>query len=154
MPSILDRFPRDTVLLGSSILLAFGCGALGGLTCSLAYGAESHPVLVVHASGAVVPTVTLDGLRDGALRGNAVGVRVYARDEEVTVAPDGSFAAVHPAFRIEEVSVRVPEGMAFVASKKGKKYYNVDSASGEKIAPQNRVYFRDSASAEAAGFSR
>jgi hypothetical protein len=52
------------------------------------------------------------------------------------------------------VTVPVPPGMRFVASKKGKKYHAVDSASGERIAPENRVYFPDAASAERAGYAK
>lgn len=133
-------------------MLAFSAGSLAGLVCAFAFDVQSHPPNIVHASGSLVASIMLEGFRDGALRGTAAGVRVFARDEAVALAPDGSFAIVHPAFRIEEVSVPVPPGMRFVASKNGKKYYRVDSASGECIAPQNRVYFRDSASAESAGF--
>jgi small subunit ribosomal protein S1 len=49
--------------------------------------------------------------------------------------------------------VVVPEGMKFVASKSGKKYYAVDSAQGKKIKGDNRVYFKDAAEAEAAGLT-
>ncbi len=52
------------------------------------------------------------------------------------------------------IEVFVPAGMQFVASRKGKKYYAVDSAGGEKLTPENRVYFRTAAEAEAAGYQR
>ncbi len=41
---------------------------------------------------------------------------------------------------------------AFVASKTGKKFYAVDSAAGQKIKEENRVYFKDEKEAEAAGY--
>lgn len=41
----------------------------------------------------------------------------------------------------------------FVASKSGKKFYAVDSAGGQKIKEENRVYFTDEKEAEAAGYS-
>lgn len=41
----------------------------------------------------------------------------------------------------------------FVASKTGKKFYSVDSAAGQKIKEENRVYFDDEKAAEAAGYS-
>ena len=41
----------------------------------------------------------------------------------------------------------------FVASKTGKKFYASDSAAGQKIKEENRVYFKDEKSAEAAGYS-
>ena len=154
MFQFFHRIPAERALLVACIVLAFACGSVSGLVCAFAYGVEARPPALVHASGSVAPAVTLQGFRDGALRGNAVGVRLFARDVPVDVAPDGSFALVHPAFRVEEVSVPVPPGMRFVASKNGRKYHAVDSASGERIAPQNRVYFPDAAAAERAGFAK
>lgn len=47
----------------------------------------------------------------------------------------------------------VPEGMMFVASKDGKKYYSVDAAAGKKIKGDKRVYFATEAEAEEAGYA-
>lgn len=44
------------------------------------------------------------------------------------------------------------EGGAFVASKTGKKYYATDSAQGQKIKEENRVYFASEKEAEKAGY--
>jgi len=44
-------------------------------------------------------------------------------------------------------------GAKFVASKTGKKFYASDSAQGQKIKEENRVYFKSEKEAEAAGFS-
>ena len=150
----VDRLPAERILLAACVVLAFSCGSLSGLVCAFAYDADTHPPVILRASGSIAPAVTLEGFRDGALRGTAAGVRLFARDQAVDVAPDGSFAIVHPAFRVEEVSVPVPAGMHFVASRSGKKYYKVDSAAGERIAPKNRVYCPDAAAAERAGFAK
>lgn len=136
-------------------VLAFAVGCLAGLAHAFAFETSARPPTVVHQSGSAVAAVSVESFRDGALRGTAAGpVRLFFRGVPVDIAPDGEFSALVPAFRVEEVSVVVPEGMRFVASKKGKKYYPVDSAGGERIAPQNRVYFPDEGSAEAAGFTR
>ncbi|MDD4628705.1 MAG: S1 RNA-binding domain-containing protein [Candidatus Peribacteraceae bacterium] len=45
------------------------------------------------------------------------------------------------------------EDAKFVASKTGKKYYELDSAAGQKIKQENRVYFKTEKEAEKAGFS-
>lgn len=50
-------------------------------------------------------------------------------------------------------TVEVPEGMNFVASKEGKKFYAVDSASGKKIKAEKRVYFKDEDEAKEAGYT-
>jgi small subunit ribosomal protein S1 len=53
----------------------------------------------------------------------------------------------------EETSAEVPEGAKFVASKDGKKFYEVDSAAGKKIKAEKRVYFKDEKEAEEAGYA-
>ena len=45
-----------------------------------------------------------------------------------------------------------PDSPAFVASKSGKKFYHVDSASAKKIAEENRVFFKTEEEAKAAGY--
>lgn len=153
IPSLLRRIDPDTLSLASTIAFTLGVGVLTGLVCSLAV--RDVPVVARSGSGATVVAVTFDGFRDGLLRGRSAGpVRLFAGEEPVEVAPDGSFAFDHPGFHIEEVTIPVPVGMKFVASRKGKKYYSVTSAAGERIAPANRVYFPDDASARAAGFSK
>ncbi|HRH31421.1 MAG TPA: hypothetical protein PK950_02025 [Candidatus Paceibacterota bacterium] len=50
---------------------------------------------------------------------------------------------------------RSPEATtgAFVASKKGKKYYPVDCAGAKSLSESNRIYFKDAAEAESKGYS-
>ena len=57
--------------------------------------------------------------------------------------------------KTEQMAIEVEgdtEG-AFVASKTGKKYYDAESAAGQKIKEENRVYFATEKEAEAAGYS-
>lgn len=146
-------FHRESSRLVFVAILACSVGGLLGLAHAFAFQTDSRPPTVLHRSGSTVAAVSVESFRDGALRGTAAGpVRLFFGDVPVDVSPDGRFAAAVPAFRIEEVSVVVPQGMRFVASKKGKKYYPVESAGGERIVPGNRIYFADTASAEAAGF--
>jgi hypothetical protein len=146
------RIDPETLSLASTVAFTLAAGVLIGLVCALAV--REVPIAVRSGCGATVVAVTFDGFRDGLLRGRSAGpVRLFAGEEPVEVAPDGSFAFDHPGFHIEEVTVPVPAGMRFVASRKGKKYYSVTSAAGERIAPANRVYFPDEAAARAAGFS-
>lgn len=53
----------------------------------------------------------------------------------------------------ESEDISVPKGMAFVASKEGKKYYAVDSAAAKKIKADKRAYFATAEEAEAAGYA-
>jgi hypothetical protein len=147
------RVDPDNLLFLSSVTLAFCVGILSGLLCSFGFRDADVPFVVV-GSGAGVAAVTLDGFRDGLLQGRSVGpVRLFAGNDRIEVASDGSFAIDHPGFHINEVTIPIPAGMRFVASRRGKKYYSVTSAGGNRIAPENRVYFPNEASAEAAGFS-
>lgn len=152
--SMLRRIDLDTLLWVATLMLAVAIGVcIGCLWSYVAHDAE--PLMTVPGTRDGIATVTLEGFRDGLFRGRSSGtIRLFVGDDPVEIAPDGSFAMDHPGFHIEEVTVRVPSGMAFVASKKGKKYYGVTSAGGERIAPNNRVYFPDARSAEAAGYRR
>jgi hypothetical protein len=42
--------------------------------------------------------------------------------------------------------------MRFVASRRGKRYYPVSSREGERLVPENRLYFRTAEEAERAGY--
>lgn len=146
---------REEWLRALSAALVGSVGFLAGIVAMCALETTEHPPESVHASGATVASLTLEGFRDGALRGRVVGpVRLYVQDDVQVVADDGTFALMHPAFRIDQVTIVVPPGMRFVASKNGKKYYPVASSAGERIVPENRRYFVDEAAAEAAGFTR
>jgi hypothetical protein len=46
-----------------------------------------------------------------------------------------------------------PAAGAFVASKKGKKYYPVGCAGAKSLSESNRIYFKDAAEAEAKGYT-
>ena len=72
-----------------------------------------------------------------------------AKDDEKEEKPKKKSA------KSEQMSLDVATGetdAAFVASKTGKKYYLVDSAAGQKIKEENRVYFKTKEDAEKAGF--
>lgn len=64
----------------------------------------------------------------------------------------GSFHAPAASLLKNVITVQVPSGMRYVASKRGKNYYPVDSSTGEGIVPENRIYFETAAEAIAAGY--
>lgn len=101
-----------------------------------------------------IPVVQIEGVKGDAFIGHIRGdVRVFWGEE--MIIPDGSGAFRVPSDLLtEEIAVPVPDGMHFVASRQGKKYYPVASAMGERIKPQNRRYFRTAVEAEEAGFLR
>lgn len=149
---LLRRIDPETLRWIITVILALGVGVIAGLVWSFSIR-HAEPVTLVADTDVGSATVTLEGFRDGALRGRSVGiVRLFAGRDPISIASDGSFAVDHPGFHIDTVTVQVPRGMQFVASKNGKKYYSVTSAGGERITPRNRVYFPDARSAELAGY--
>ena len=101
------------------------------------------------------PVVQIDGIRNGYLEGTILGdARMFLGQEQVLPTASGSFRVLASTFLRNEVQVLVPEGMRFMASKKGKKYYPVASAAANNLAPQNRVYFRTAEEAAQSGYVR
>lgn len=99
-----------------------------------------------------IPVVQFEGIQEGVVTGRISGdVRVFWGER--MILPDGSGAfRVAGDLLVEEVAVPVPDGMQFVASRKGKKYYPVASPLSERIKPENRLYFPTADAAEAYGF--
>ncbi|NOS67679.1 MAG: hypothetical protein HOO67_04930 [Candidatus Peribacteraceae bacterium] len=127
-----------------------------GVIIGLIVGTVSVPVpptVIRDDTRALIPVVKIDGVEDGLISGSAHGdVRLFLGEK--MVLPDGSGSFRVPAGDLLKnvTTVRVPSGMRFVASKRGKKYYPVASATASRLAPANRVYFPDAISAQNAGF--
>jgi len=101
------------------------------------------------------PTVILEGLRDGKIVGSMNGgVRMWVGEMQVLPDEEGDFAVDPGPLLVNSISVLVPEGMQFVASRRGKKYYPVLAGEAHDIVPENRVYFISAADAEEAGYRR
>ena len=98
-------------------------------------------------------TVHLTEILNGELYGSTVGdVSVFIGHEQVPLGSGGVFQVAAGPLLYNHIEIVVPDGMHFVASKKGSKYYPVLSASAQRLAPQNRVYFESEAQAESAGY--
>lgn len=133
--------------------LCLSVGFLIGATVT-AWAERSDPVIsLTTIESAIVPVVSITGIRDNALHGIALGgVRIVAGDTSLVPDASGSFAITNKALLTNMITVHLPDGMKFVASKKGKKYYSVTSKSGQNIVPANRVYFRTAEDAVRAGY--
>lgn len=144
-----------SLLVGMAILSLLLCGFLMGRIVSMHLYEDESPIRVVKDAGNTIPTVNIFGLQDGRVRGSIQGdVRVLIAEQSANPRPDGSFDVSAGSFFINYVSIKIPDGMKFVASKTGKKYYSVTSGNGERIAPENRVYFKTAIEAENAGYSK
>jgi hypothetical protein len=144
----------DRLSLAGVILLASALGYLTGRIATVQFAlATVPPVRLIPDERAAVAVVRIDGLRDDRVHGQtSSGVRLFIGDTLVIPAASGAFAVAGGPLLTNEITVVVPTGMRFVASRNGKKYYAVDSAGGERLAPANRVYFPTAAAAQAAGY--
>ena len=127
-------------------------GCTAGLALSFLWRSD-HVAFTIGDVSQRVPTVVIESAPAGVFRGSIIGSgRLLLGNNTVTVDGSRHFTGVMAGSLPREVTVMVPEGMQFVASKSGKKYYPVTSAMGDRILPQNRVYFHDVHAAEVAGY--
>lgn len=145
-------FMRSTTLTALAIVLALIFGVLLGRI----FGIASRPIpptVLLEDRRPLIPVVRISGVEDGFVAGSVRGdVRVFLDEKIVVTDGSGSFRVPAGDFLHNVATVRVPADMRFVASRRGKKYYPVTSASAARLAPGNRVYFSDRESAERAGF--
>ncbi len=141
-------FERISLLL-ASFCLAISSGYLSGRLIS----DHRFPITIVPDPRPPVPVVFIEGVRNGLLYGKITGTARVAIGNEV-LTQSGVFALDAGKLLVNEVSVNIPAWAQFVASKNGKKYYKVNSASGRGITPKNRVFFRDVEEAKSAGYSQ
>lgn len=135
-----------------AIILALLLGVLLGRIMNIA-SMPIPPTVLREDSRPLVPVVWINGIENGSIYGNSHGdVRVFLGERIIVPNASGAFRVYAGDLLRESVAVRVPSGMRFVASRRGKKYYPVASVSAARLAPRNRVYFADRESAEHAGF--
>ncbi len=149
--------PMDPTALSTllTVLLSVLFGGLLGSTVTAYRAYRPAPVTIVADEGTDLPVVRIDGIANGALVGSVEGVvRLSAGGTIIPVDDEGRFAIADRSILTNRITVMAPPGMRFVASSKGTKYYPVDSAGGQNIVPQNRVYFATAEEAEAAGYRR
>lgn len=142
----------DRLVIGSGLVVLVGLsGYIAGRMVSQQQRADP-PFWLETDTRPRVPVVQVEGREGemiiGHIRGN---VRVFWGDDMILPDGSGAFRIADDALR-EEVTVLIPDGMKFVASRKGKKYYTVASPMGERIKPENRIYFPTADDAEASGF--
>jgi len=114
---------------------------------------QKTQIQITEDNRAKVPVVSINGIYDGELSGKISGeTRVFLGDSQIVPNADGVFNIRADDLFINYVKIRIPEGMNYVASKKGKYYYSVTSVAGERIIPKNRVYFESEKGAQNAGF--
>lgn len=138
----------------SALLLMFVCGYLLGRLITKR-SVPLAPFVQGDFGRPPIPTVKLEGVYNGELKGAMIGeARLFLGGKQVTTDASGAFLVSATGLLTNHVSITVPPDMRFVASRKGKKYYPVDSAAAENLAPTNRVYFKTEEEARGAGYTR
>jgi hypothetical protein len=145
----------DRAAIIGIILMTACSGYLLGRITTVRVTLPSTPVTVTYETGTLIPVVTLDETVDGMVTGSMKGtVRLFVNNAYVLAESGGSFRFPITPLLKSYHDIAVPSGMRFVASKRGKKYYPIASASASALAPQNRIYFRTREEAEKAGFTK
>ena len=144
-------------LLALGTVLILGGYLVGRMTTGLWWLFSGSDVFAITTRAAqeeeMVPVVHIEEVQGGRVVGSLQGtVRLFLGDTLVTPTEDGSFAQSSGVFAENIIEVLVPQGMHFVASRRGTRYYPVSSSQGERIAVQNRVYFATAQEAEEAGY--
>jgi hypothetical protein len=104
-----------------------------------------------------VATLQMLEVRNGEMIGKVTGrgARLAYSEDEVLELQKGAYFKIP----IEKVSLAsyyqaetIPDEASFIASSQGKYYYHVLDKKALSITPENRLYFRTSWEAEAAGY--
>jgi len=101
----------------------------------------------------LLPIVHIREINNGSIVGTVgTGARLIIGETVVIASTDASFRVPANPFLVNIIDVPIPHGVTFVASKRGKNYYPVESSAGARLAPENRLYFQTAAEAEAMGY--
>lgn len=150
------RISADSLFKPTAFLLSVMVGIFVGSTGTAWVMHRPEPMVIIDDPViSDVPVVRIEGIRDSALIGTIQGeVRLVAGDQIVLPNGSGGFAITDRDLLTNIIMIKSPEGMNFVASKRGTKYYPLDSAGAGSISPANRIFFRTAKEAEGAGFKK
>ena len=140
------------ILVPLAVTLSLILGILLGFILSIMM--RPVPLTVLRTdTRPIIPVIMITGVQDGSITGIMRGdARLFINDAQVLPTMSGSFRAPAASLLKNLTTIRVPAGMQFVASKRGKKYYPVASRGAANLAASNRVYFKNADDAEAAGY--
>lgn len=101
-----------------------------------------------------IPAIKILGLKDGELVGtvSAHDVRLFTEKEVASVDGELNFSLKINNEMRKDLLFNIPENMNYIASSKGKNFYNIYDSYAVKIAPQNRIFFQTKAAAHEAGY--
>lgn len=148
----------NVILLSSTGVLLFWAGRL-----SLQYQLSKQlpPIRVIPEINPKVPVVEIQEIKDATISGkvNTEKIRFKAGDSVAVPGEDKTFQLdIRPlgfvAKKQPEDPAKIPEWAKFVASKRGKYFYALDSRSAKNLSVQNRVFFATEEEAMNAGYEK
>jgi len=96
--------------------------------------------------------VHIDEINRGSIVGTVgTGARLIIGDEPILPSPDRSFSVSASKFLVNIVDIKVPRDTKFVASKRGRKYYPIESSKWKSLKSE-LLFFRSREEAEAIGY--
>lgn len=148
---------QSLFLFISSIFLSLAIGFFTGIWIETTENAKNenvHTQESLEITSRPVPVITLERIENGVLyiSKNDAEIRIKM-DEELFVANNNILEI--PITKILPMLKRLPapEGMQWVASKRGKKYWPLDSPQAFLVSAKNRIFFKTPEEAEQAGKS-
>lgn len=100
------------------------------------------------------PIVHIQEINRGNIIGTVgTGARLVIGEEAIVPSIDRTFEIAASPFLVNIVNVQIPRDAKFVASKKGRKYYSVESNAWRSLRSE-LLFFRSSLEAEKLGYER
>lgn len=100
------------------------------------------------------PVLSLTTIENGMLLGEILqgNIRLMIQENEVNILPEGKFTIdILPIFPMAKILPH-PDGAKFVASKRGKNFWALDTPNAFLISAKNRKFFTSSQDAIDQGF--
>lgn len=150
-------FDRQKVLFVLAVAVSLAIGVSGGVLLEKRLEiARRDPIAVVPQNSEKIPLVKFQKIENGVMYGETgeKEVRFIVGKEGVYTSHGGAFD-----FPLNEIlpmmkQIAAPEGMNFVASKRGTRYWPLDAPEAFLLAEKNRVFFATAEEAEKAGYKK
>lgn len=101
-----------------------------------------------------IPFIQILGLKDGNLVGtvNDSQIRITTESEVALYNSELNFTLPFNDILRKNLLFNVPKEMNYIASKKGKKFYNIYDSAASKLSSENQIFFQTKQEALAAGY--
>ncbi|MBI5414460.1 hypothetical protein HZA38_03005 [Candidatus Peregrinibacteria bacterium] len=141
-------------LSGSLFVLGFSAGTLNEKLkkSKSASGISFSPQ--IHAE---IPLFTFEKIENGILYGKHEGQEsrfIVGKDEEIFSVHDEEFSFSVVSILPNLKMIPAPQGMRFVGSSRGSKFWPLDAPEAALITPKNRIFFQSADDAVKKGYKK